>query len=126
MYLCSYCSLRVNVSQLESLFKCIFKGFTDNWCPRKHLFRISPSRILAKIENFCSDWFHFTAIFAIIRSDVVEGIQSVEAYNSFKAVLQSKASKRSHCMSSVCIGKNLKRETKYQYRDLPSNQILTL
>jgi hypothetical protein len=98
----SYCSLRVNVSQLESLFKCIFKRFAENWCLWKYRIRIRTACVLTEIKNF-------TANFFIRRDDAVRGIQGIKANNSFKTILESKSFKHSTRMSRVCIGKKLQK-----------------
>jgi hypothetical protein len=63
--------MRVNIYHLKNLFKCILKGFTNNWGLWKHNISIRPTDVLIKIKYSFGTLFRFTAIFIVSRIDII-------------------------------------------------------
>lgn len=76
--------MRVDVGYFESLFKCILKGFANNWTLWKNWWAI-----ICSIEINCSAWptaYQITFPIKIVTG-FFSGIKAFKIYNPIKAIL---------------------------------------
>lgn len=108
----SYCSLGVDVANLEGFLDGIFWWFTNNWCLRKPWGRVWLRKMANNIEYFISatsdnrGWrcAHKLNIIFIIRYGALVGrIQSLEADDSFETIFQAKSVESFNSMNLVRI-----------------------
>lgn len=88
----SYCSLRVDLGNYESLFNGIYRWFADNWRLRKVFIGIWSRKMLEDIKRTSGKTGTRTislrfSTFDIIRR-VLIGVQCFKANNSFKTIFQ--------------------------------------
>jgi len=99
----TYCFLRIDVGQLKGLLKCVFKRLADNWRFWKCWNRIGLTRMFNDVENLAFGCIAGTPRSSSITSIdvfVIEGIEGLQAYNPFKAILQPKPAEN---FSHMCL-----------------------
>ena len=124
----SYCSFWVKVGYLESQFNGMFWWFADNWWPWKDCSGIRLSKMFYDVKDFWAFWTSFRCwmsglwtrnlyvLFIIIHSVIVNGIEGLKTYDSFKAIFQSKSFECLNSMDFVWVCKNLLTKTSIEIK----------
>lgn len=78
--MCSYCLLRIDIGHLENMFKCSFRWFAYNRSLWEFDAWVRICNVAAYVEDFSGFGIDRRFSFGV-------GVQSLERYDCFKAVL---------------------------------------